>query len=128
MSIFTTTTKTSTKIKDVSLTLVLIGSLFGATLSTSANAAPVNGVENAVSDFVVAQGKSMISELNSQLQLSIEHEINALSANISLDNASMWLTPEQQVKEEKTSTIKTVESKISKQINSNANTNNIQTK
>jgi len=115
------TAKTSSKIKDVSLTLVLIGSLIGATLSTSASAAPASSVENMVSEFVVAQGKSMITELNSQLQLSIEQEINSLSANLSLSNTSMWLTTEQQVN-------KAVQSKINNQTNNNANTNKNQTK
>jgi hypothetical protein len=121
MSILNMTTHTSRNIKDVSLALVLIGSLIGATLSTSASAAPAGSVEKAVSKFVVTQGQNMIDELNNQLQLSIENEINAISTNFSLNNTSMWLTAEKQVNE-------TVENKINNQTNSNANTNKNQTK
>ena len=97
MSTFNMTKNTSSKIKDVSLALVLIGSLFGATLSTSANAAPASTVENAVSDFVVAQGEKMITELNMQLQQSIDKEIKALAANFTLNNATTWLAAEQKI-------------------------------
>ncbi len=98
MSTFNMTKNTSSNIKDVSLALVLIGSLLGATLSTSVNAAPTTSVENAVSDFVVAQGEKMITELNTQLQKSINNEIKAFSANFSLNNATTWLAAEKEVK------------------------------
>lgn len=97
MSTFNMTTNTSSKIKDVSLALVLIGSLMGATLSPSVNAAAVPDVEKAVSDFIVAQGEKMITELNTQLQQSIENEIEKFSANFSFENASTWLAAEQKV-------------------------------
>ncbi|PKH85856.1 hypothetical protein [Colwellia sp. Bg11-28] len=99
MSTFNMTKKTSSKIKDVSLALVLIGSLMGATLSTSVNAAPLPDVEKAVSDFIVAQGEKMITELNTQLQQSIENEIEEFSANFSFDNTSTWLAIEQEDKQ-----------------------------
>jgi len=93
------TKNTSSKIKDVSLALVLIGSLMGATLSTSVNAAPLPDVEKAVSDFIVAQGEKMITELNTQLQQSIDNEIEEFSANFSFDNTSSWLATEQEEKQ-----------------------------
>lgn len=98
MSTFNMTKNTSSKIKDVSLALVFIGSLMGATLSTSVNAASATSVENAVSDFVVAQGKKMITELNTQLQQSIDNEIKTFSANFSLNNAATWLAVDQKMK------------------------------
>jgi len=94
MSTFNMTTNTSSKIKDVSLALVLIGSLLGATLSTSVNAAPLPNVEKTVSDFIVAQGEKMIAELNTQLQQSINKEIEEYTVNFSFDNASTWLAAE----------------------------------
>ena len=98
MNTFNMTKNTSSKIKDVSLALVFIGSLIGATVSTSVNAAPATSVENAVSEFVVSQGKNMIAELNVQLQQSIENEISTFSSNFSLNSTSAWLTAEEQVK------------------------------
>ncbi len=95
MSTFNMTTNTSSKIKDVSLALVLIGSLLGATLSTSVNAAPLPNVEKTVSDFIVAQGEKMITELNTQLQQSINKEIEEYTVNFSFDNASSWLAAEE---------------------------------
>lgn len=94
MSTFNMTTNTSSKIKDISLALVLIGSLLGATLSTSVNAAPLPNVEKTVSDFIVAQGEKMITELNTQLQQSINKEIEEYTVNFSFDNASSWLAAE----------------------------------
>lgn len=99
MSTFNMTKNTSSKIKDVSLALILIGSLMGATLSTSVNAAPLPDVEKAVSDFIVAQGEKMITELNTQLQQSINKEIEELTVNFSFDNASTWLTTEEPVEQ-----------------------------
>jgi hypothetical protein len=103
MSTFNMTKNTSSKIKDLSLALILTGSLIGATLSTSVNAAPATSVENAVSNFIVAQGEKMITELNAQLQQSIDNEIKKLSDNFSLNNATTWLTTEQKVKQVKPS-------------------------
>lgn len=97
MSTFNMTKKTSSTIKDVSLALILTSALIGATLSTSANAAPVTTVENAVSNFVVAQGEKMITELNMQLQQSINKEIKAFTANFSLNNAVTSLATEKRV-------------------------------
>jgi len=99
MSIFNMTKNTSSKIKDVSLALILIGSLMGATLSTSANATPLPDVEKAVSDFIVAEGEKMIAELNTQLQQSINKGIEEYTVNFSFENASTWLTTEEQVKQ-----------------------------
>lgn len=101
MSTFNMTKNTNSKIKDVSLALLLTCSLIGATLSTSVNAASVKSVENAVSNFVVAQGEKIITELNTQLQQSIDNEIKALSENFSLNDATTWLTTEQKVKQVK---------------------------
>lgn len=98
MSTFNMTKKTSSTIKDVSLALILTCSLIGATLSTSVNAAPAKSVENAVSDFVIAQGEKMIFELNKQLQQSIDNEIKYFSANFSLDSGAAWLASETTVK------------------------------
>jgi hypothetical protein len=128
MSIFNMTTATSSKIKDVTLALVFIGSLIGA--STSVNAAPVPSVEDAVSEFVVAQGKNMIAELNMQLQQSIDNEINAFSTNFSLNSAAAWLTAEQQVKKATPTMNMGAEKVVQSNLNSstNINTNKHQTK
>ncbi|WP_057832875.1 hypothetical protein [Colwellia sp. TT2012] len=99
MSTFNMTKNTSSKIKDVSLALVFIGALIGATLSTSVNAAPASSIENAVSDFIVAQGEKMMAELDIQLQQSIDKEIKTFSANFLLNNATFWLAAEQEVKQ-----------------------------
>ncbi|PKG81546.1 hypothetical protein CXF85_19000 [Colwellia sp. 75C3] len=108
MSIFNMTKQTNSNIKDVSLALVLIGSLIGAlTVSTSVTAAPLESVEKAVSNFVVAQGEQIISELNTQLQQSIDKEIKTFTANFSLNNKTTWLVTEPKVKETKLSLNKT---------------------
>jgi hypothetical protein len=122
------TTATSSKIKDVTLALVFIGSLIGA--SASVNAAPVPSVEDAVSEFVVAQGKNMIAELNMQLQQSIDNEINAFSTNFSLNSAAAWLTAEQQVKKATPTMNMGAEKIVQSNLNSstNINTNKNQTK
>ena len=100
MSTFNMTKKTNSKIKDVSLAFVLIGSLLAAlTVSTRANAAPATSIENAVSDFVVAQGQKMMTELNTQLQQSINKEIKTFTANFSFNNTDTWLTADQKVKQ-----------------------------
>ena len=104
MSIFNMTKQTNSNIKDVSLALVLIGSLIGAlTVSTSVTAAPVNTIEQAASNFVVAQGAQLMTELNTQLQQSIDQEIKTFTANFSLNNTATWLVTEQKVKEKKPS-------------------------
>ena len=100
MSIFNMTKQTNSNIKDVSLALVLIGSLIGAlTVSTSVTAAPVDGIEQAASNFVVAQGAKLMTELNTQLQQSINQEIKTFSANFSLNNTATLLTAEQEEKQ-----------------------------
>lgn len=96
MSTFNMTTNTSSKVKDVSLALVLIGSLLGTTLSTNVNAAPLPDVEKAVSEFIVDQGEKMITELNTQLQKSINQGIEEYTVNFSFDNASTWLAVEEE--------------------------------
>ena len=96
MSTFSMTNKTSSKIKEVSLGLILTCSLIGATFSTSVNATPVTSVEDAVSDFVIAQGERIIAELNKQLQQSIDKEIKNFSANFSSNSELTWLTAEKQ--------------------------------
>jgi len=122
------TKNTSSKIKDVSLALVFIGSLIGATVSTSVNAAPATSVENAVSEFVVSQGKNMIAELNVQLQQSIENEISTFSSNFSLNSTSAWLSAEQQVN--KATPVKNVNAEmiVEKTTSTKTNTNKNQTK
>lgn len=127
MSTFNMTKNTSSKIKDVSLALVLIASLVGATVSTSANAAPATSVEDAVSEFVIAQGQSMIAELNVQLQQSINNEIKTFSTNFSLNNASAWLNADQQVKKA-TSSMNEAAGKLDNKVNISTDTNKNQTK
>jgi len=114
---------TSRKMKDVSLALVFIGSLVGATLSTSANAAPATSVEDAVSEFVVTQGKNMIAELNVQLQQSIEDEIKTFSSNFSLNNPSAWLNAEKQVKKATPPMNKAAEERVKNKVKTNTNKN-----
>lgn len=97
MSIFNMTNKTDSKIKNVSLTLILIGSLVGASVSTSANAASAESIEQAVSNFVITQSKSMIIELNTQLQQSIDKEIKAFTTSYSLKHATSWLSEKEKV-------------------------------
>jgi len=90
------TKQTNSNIKDVSLALVLIGSLIGAlTLSTSVTAAPVESIEKSVSNFVVAQGAKLMTELNTQLQQSINKEITTLSANFSVNKTITVLTTDE---------------------------------
>jgi len=100
MSIFNMTKQTNSNIKDVSLTLVLIGALIGAlTVSTSVTAAPVESIEKSVSNFVVAQGAKLMTDLNTQLQQSINKEIKTLSANFALNNTVTLLTADQTEKQ-----------------------------
>jgi len=119
------TKNTSSKIKDVSLALVLIGSLVG--VSASANAAPATSIEDAVSEFVITQGQSMIAELNVQLKQSIDNEIKAFSTNFSINNASAWLKADQQVKKA-TPSMNEAAGKLDNKINTNTDTNKNQTK
>jgi len=94
------TKQTNSNIKDVSLALVLIGSLIGAlTVSTSVTAAPVESIEKSVSNFVVAQGAKLMTDLNTQLQQSINKEIKTLSANFALNNTVTLLTADQTEKQ-----------------------------
>ena len=102
MNIFNMTKKTSSKIKEVSLALILICSLIGVTRSTSAKAAPRN-IENAISGFIFSQGEIMLSELKIQLQQSIDNEVKNFSDNFSIDNTATWLATEEKVKLAKTS-------------------------
>lgn len=115
MNIFNITKKTSSKIKEVSLALILTCSLIGVTLSTSAKAAPTN-IENAISGFIFAQGERMLSELNIQLQQSIDNEVNNFSDNFSLDNAASWLATEDKVKLAKVSVNKKTSDAVNKTI------------
>ena len=122
MSTFNMTKNTSNIIKDVSLTVVLIGSLLAAlTVSTRVNAAPASSIESAVSNFVVAQGEKMIVELNTQLQQSIDKEIKTFAANFSLDSATTWLAAEQKItqKVKLTTTVVNVDSKVASNVASN---------
>ena len=122
MSTFNMTKKTSNIIKDVSLTVVLIGSLLAAlTVSTRVNAAPASSIESAVSNFVVAQGEKMIVELNTQLQQSIDKEIKTFAANFSLDSATTWLAAEQKItkKVKLTTTVVNEDSKVASNVASN---------
>ena len=122
MSTFNMTKNTSNIIKDVSLTVVLIGSLLAAlTVSTRVNAAPASSIESAVSNFVVAQGEKMIVELNTQLQQSIDKEIKTFAANFSLDSATTWLAAEQKItqKVKLTTTVVNEDSKVASNVASN---------
>ncbi len=123
MSIFNMTTNTVSKIKDVSLALVFISAVVGT--SVSANAATT--VEGTVNDFVVAQGKSMVAELNTKLQQSINKEIDAFSTNFSLNNASTWLKGEKPMTKG-TLTINEAVGKLGNQTNTSKNINKNQTK
>ena len=49
-----------------------------------------------VSEFVVAQGQEMLSELKMQLQHSIDKQIEAVALNYSLDSALTWSASEQE--------------------------------
>ncbi len=104
--------KTNNKIKDVTLALVLIGSLVGVTISASVNAAPAKGIENTVSKFVADKGQQMFSELNAQLQQSIDNEIKAFSVNFALNDTKSWLAAEKQVTNAKTNKTKITENKV----------------
>lgn len=118
MSILNMTTNTSRNIKDVSLALVLIGSLVGVlSVSTSVHAAPASSIEEAVSKLIVVQSKNMMTELNTQIQQSINDEIKTFSTNFSLNTTAVKLSAEQEVK-------KAVENTVKKQ----KDTNNNQTK
>ncbi len=117
------TTNTVSKIKDVSLALVFISAVVGT--SVSANAATT--VEGTVNNFVVAQGKSMVAELNTQLQQSINKEIDAFSTNFSLNNASTWLKAEKPMTKG-TLTMNEAVGKLDNQTNTSTNTNKNQTK
>lgn len=122
MSTFNMTKNTSNIIKDVSLSVVLIGSLLAAlTVSTRVNAAPTSSIESAVSNFVVAQGEKMIVELNTQLQQSIDKEIKTFAANFSLNSATTWLAAEQKItqKVKLTTTVVNVDSKVASNVASN---------
>ena len=122
MSTFNMTKNTSNIIKDVSLTVVLIGSLLAAlTVSTRVNAEPTSSIESAVSNFVVAQGEKMIVELNTQLQQSIDKEIKTFAANFSLNSATTWLAAEQKItqKVKLTTTVVNVDSKVASNVASN---------
>lgn len=121
MNTFNMTKNTSSKIKDLSLALVFIGSLIG--VSTSVNAAPAPSVESAISEFVVTQGKNMIAELNVQLQQSIENEIKTFSTNLSLNDASAWLNADQQVKKATPSMNTAAEKQSKNKINTSTSTN-----
>ncbi len=123
MNIFNMTTNTVSKIKDVSLALVFISAVVGT--SVSANAATT--VEGTVNDFVVAQGKSMVAELNTQLQQSINKEIDAFSTNFSLNNASTWLKGEKPMTKG-TLTINEAVGKLGNQTNTSKNINKNQAK
>lgn len=70
--------KVSGHIKDISLTLTLIASLIGVTFSYNANATSANNIESTVSEFVITQGKRMMTELNVQLEQSIKQETQAV--------------------------------------------------
>lgn len=96
MSTFKKIQSTGSKIKEVSLAVILAASLLGVTLSSNANAAE-NNVSTEVSEFIVTQGQVMLSELNTQLQQSIDRQIQAVAVNYSLDNTATWWATEQTV-------------------------------
>ena len=103
MSTFNMNKETSSKIKEVSLALIFIGSLIGTTLSTTVNAAPVASIESAVNNLILAQGKTMITELNTHLQQSIKSEIDNISTQFSLNNnTEYWLVIDKEARPKKT--------------------------
>jgi len=102
MSTFNMNKETSSKIKEVSLALIFIGSLIGTTLSTTVNAAPVASIESAVNNLILAQGKTMITELNTHLQQSIKSEIDNISTQFLLNNTEYWLVIDKEARPKKT--------------------------
>jgi len=102
MSTFNMNKETSSKIKEVSLALIFIGSLIGTTLSTTVNAAPVASIESAVNNLILAQGKTMITELNTHLQQSIKSEIDNISTRFLLNNTEYWLVIDKEARPKKT--------------------------
>ena len=102
MSTFNMNKETSSKIKEVSLALIFIGSLIGTTLSTTVNAAPVASRESAVNNLILAQGKTMITELNTHLQQSIKSEIDNISTQFLLNNTEYWLVIDKEARPKKT--------------------------
>lgn len=107
MSTFNMNKNHNHNIKDITLALVFIGSLIGLTVNSKVNAAPVSGIENAVSTFVTDKGQQMLTKLNAKLQQSIDKEIKALSINPSLNNASSWLAAQAQIKNAQANSTKT---------------------
>ncbi len=89
--------------KNIGLTvMVTLAALF----SVNASAQAATSVEGAVSEYVVAQGQQMVTELNKQLQQSISQEVKAFSMNFSFDETA-------QVMDEKKSA-KVVKAKLEK--------------
>lgn len=81
--------------KNISVALLIT---LGATFSVNANAADT-GIENSISEMLIAQGQQVMSDLTLQLQQSITEEINNFSINFSFDESITeslaWLTDEQ---------------------------------
>lgn len=107
MSTFKKIQSTGSKIKEVSLAVILAASLLGVTLSSNANATE-NNISTEVSEFIVTQGQVMLSELNTQLQQSIDRQIQAVAVNYSLDTTATWWATEQTVTQGELSTVSEV--------------------
>ncbi len=106
MNTLTMNRNTHNKIKDVTLTLVLIGALIGSTVSADTHATSVTGIENKLTKLVNNKSQQIFTTLNAKLQQSIDQEINALSINFSLNDVDSWIAAEQQVKNAKSNTVK----------------------
>ncbi len=87
--------------KNIGLVLMMT---LGAVFSVNASALPAGSVEVAASDFIVEQGKQMVTELNKQLQQSIAQEIKAISLNFTFNETAVAI--------DDTKTIKVVKAKL----------------
>lgn len=94
MNNFKSIKSTGSKIKEVTLTVILAASLLGVTLSSNANAATESNISTEVSEFVAVQGEKVLAELNTQLQQSIDNQIQTFTVNYSLNSAATWWADE----------------------------------
>ncbi len=67
--------------------LVLMLALSGL-LSVNASAETTPSIEHIVSDFIVTQSQEMVTEINKQLQESIQKDIAKFSLNFHFDGAA----------------------------------------
>jgi hypothetical protein len=72
-------TNNKTSIKKIAFAMAIASS---ALFSVNASAQQAPSIDNAISDFVVVQGKQMMNELNTQLQKSIDLEVRSFAASL----------------------------------------------